>query len=63
MWKADFAVYKNKICLLPLVLQSTREAEVRTAAESQAAESEVPSRCAVMNKPVRLRVTSLLNDH
>jgi len=26
VWKADFAIYKNKICLLPLVLRSTREA-------------------------------------
>jgi hypothetical protein len=62
-WKADFAVYKNRICLVPLVLQSTRDAEVKTAAEFQVAESEVTSRCAVTNKPVRLRVTSLLNDH
>jgi hypothetical protein len=26
VWKADFAVYKIKICLLSLVLRSTREA-------------------------------------
>ena len=61
--RLDFAVYKNKICLSPLSLGSMREAAVRTAAESRAAESELPSRCAGMNKPARLRVTSLLNDH
>ena len=59
VWKADFAVYKNKICLLPLVLQSTREAEVRTVAESRAGGSEVPSMCAVMIKPVWVRMHSL----
>jgi hypothetical protein len=62
VWKADFAVYKNEICPSPLSLRSMREAAVRTAAESRATESELPSRCAGMNKPARVRVSSLLND-
>jgi hypothetical protein len=32
VWKANSAADKSKICLLPLVLLSAREAEVRTAA-------------------------------
>jgi hypothetical protein len=40
--EAAFAFYKDKICLLPLVLQSTREEEVKSAAESQRAESGAP---------------------
>jgi hypothetical protein len=34
VWKAGFAVRKNKICLMPLVFRGTREAAVRTSART-----------------------------
>jgi hypothetical protein len=63
VWKADSAVGKNKICLLPLGFRGMHEAAITTTAKCRAAESEVPCGCAVINKPARVRLTSLLNDH
>jgi len=42
VWKADSAVGKNKICLLPLVFRGTREAAIATTAKCRAAELQVP---------------------
>jgi hypothetical protein len=43
VWEADFAAYKNRICLLLLVLRSTQEAAVEAEADFRAAEPELPS--------------------
>jgi len=58
----EFRRLQTENCLFALVHRSSREAVIRNTTGSHAAESEMSCGGGVMNKPGRLRVTSLLND-